>query len=72
MKEDVPDLSLKELKVCRKAFNEYCSMFPDRLIVDPRPGGGPKLLRNFVDVMTQARWCAWLEGWKTQAARKVK
>jgi len=68
--EEVPDLSLKELKVCRKAFEEYYKDCDFSMTVDPRPGGGPKLLRNFVDAMMQARWCGWLNGWTIKAARK--
>lgn len=67
MIKEVPELSLKELRVCRVAFEEYYSMFPDSLMVDPRPGG-PKWCKNFVDEMTQTRWCAWAQGWTTMAA----
>lgn len=68
--EDVPDLSLKELKVCRRAFEKYYRDCDFSMTVDPRSDSGPKLLRNFVDEMMQARWCAWLQGWTTNAARK--
>jgi hypothetical protein len=64
------DISLKELKECRKAFEEYYSQWDDvSMIVDPRPGGS-KHTKNFVNQMTQARWCAWLMGWTYRAAIK--